>query len=486
MNNGANYKWGKIYHSPCHSDIRTPNQLNTPPVRLWCPFQTKNTKQKRRGANQPKWISLNQTCPINLLPDGSADAFSSSNTIRASISKRTEATLNAILNSNPKANSESNPDNAHRSTLLQAGRFWQWLCEGVNEHLSSRYIAQVNLSICSHVCSKIVLGRNVCNFSSVVDSVPDAHDEWLWIREHMRDSRDAELVQERRDLCETHAAYSKGLVVGIRHGLGSRLLFSRSPVNRSSESDYQTTWPFIVIRASSIVRIEITSMCTVSFSSECSPKRCSECSSRCSSRCSSKMQLPVLHAIKVLKHALGSYHMLIAQVVMVPAENSDGICNIGPSGSHRIHEASDHRLVYGWITGFFIGLPLVKLHRHWRGNWSGFIHSELRQDCPNIAVLMNVDRVMLPIAFDVHAEIDGDTLEITHLEPLLLLARDLPNQALVSHDVEMINVQNDCGNDYVLILIVEHEQSSVHTWCHETNWDHEILGCAVPNARWLF
>jgi len=28
MTNGANYKWGKLHHSPWHSDIRTSNQLN--------------------------------------------------------------------------------------------------------------------------------------------------------------------------------------------------------------------------------------------------------------------------------------------------------------------------------------------------------------------------------------------------------------------------------------------------------------------------
>jgi len=65
---------------------------------------------------------------------------------------------------------------------------------------------------------------------------------------------------------------------------------------------------------------------------------------------------------------------------------------------------------------------------------------------------MDVDRVMLPIAFDVHAEIEGDTAEITHPEPLLHLVLDLPNQALLSNDEEMIDVQNDCGNDYAVIL----------------------------------
>jgi hypothetical protein len=28
MTNGANYKRGKLHHSPWHSDIRTSNQLN--------------------------------------------------------------------------------------------------------------------------------------------------------------------------------------------------------------------------------------------------------------------------------------------------------------------------------------------------------------------------------------------------------------------------------------------------------------------------
>ena len=75
----------------------------------------------------------------------------------------------------------------------------------------------------------------------------------------MRGDRDAELVQEMRDLGGSHAAYSEGAVFGIGRGLGSRLLFSRSPVDRSSEGDDQSTCRFIVIRASSIVRIDITS-----------------------------------------------------------------------------------------------------------------------------------------------------------------------------------------------------------------------------------
>jgi len=150
--------------------------------------------------------------------------------------------------------------------------------------------------------------------------------------------------------------------------------------------------------------------------------------------------------------------MLIARAIIVPAEGSDGIYDIGPSTGHHVHEASDHRLVYGRITGFFIWLPLVNLHGHWRGNWSGLVYSELRQDHPNVAGVMDAHCVMLPIVFIVHAEIQGDTPEIIHPEPLLHLVLDLPNQVLVSNDEEIIDVQQDCGTDYtMIILIMEHE-----------------------------
>jgi len=439
-------------------------------------ISNKNRKQRRRGANQTLQISSKQTCPINLVSDGSPNAFSSSDTITVTISERTKAMSKAIPNSNPEAIpeaiTESNSDHSHWSTLLQEGGLQQWLCEAVGEHLSSRYVAQVNLTISSYICSKIVLGHNVCNCSSAVDSVLDARDQWLWIGEHVRDRRDAELIQEMRDLCESHSAYSKGIVFGIGRGLGSWLLFSRSPVDRSSEGDDQSTCQFIVIRASSIVRVDITSKCAVSF--------------QCSSECSSEAQSPVLRAIEVPKHALESYHMLIAWVVIVPDQNSDGICDIGPSGSNRVQNPSDHRLVYGQIAGFFVGLPLVKLHSNWCGNWPGLVHSEPRQDRPNVAVLMDVDRVMLPIAFHVHAEIEGDTPEIMHPEPLLHLFLDLTNQALVSNDKEIIDVQNDCRDDCaVILLVMEHEQSSVDAWCHEPNWDHEVPKSAIPNVRRL-
>jgi hypothetical protein len=98
---------------------------------------------------------------------------------------------------------------------------------------------------------------------------------------------------------------------------------------------------------------------------------------------------------------------------------------------------------------------------------------------------MDVDREILPHVFLIHGEIDGDTPEIMHSEPLLYLNLDLPNQALVRYDEEIIEVPNDCGNDYALILILEHKQSSVDTCCHKLNRDNEILERAIYNARTL-
>jgi len=359
MTNAANYQRGKIHHRPWHSDIPTSNQLNTPPGRLSRSFQTTNSKQWRSGANQTLWIFSKQTCPINLLLNGIPDAISNSNsnTIRTTISERTKASSEAIPDSNPKTISKSNPDHSLCNTLLQEGGLHQWLCETVGKYLSSQYIVQVDLSISRHICSKIVLGCNVCNCGSVVDSVLGDCDQWLWMREHMRDSQDAELDHEMQDLYEFYAAYSEGIVFGIGRGLGSRLLFSRSPVDRSSEGDDQSTHQFVLIRASSIVRIYITLKCAFSCSSECSV-------SKCSSECSFEKQSPVLQAIEVPKQGLQSYHMVIPRVLIVPAENSNGLCNIGPSGCHRVNKESDHQLVYGGIAGFFVGLSLGKLHSH--------------------------------------------------------------------------------------------------------------------------
>jgi len=50
MTNGANYKRGKLHHSPWHSDIRTSNQHNTSPGRLSHPFQTKTLYKREEEA----------------------------------------------------------------------------------------------------------------------------------------------------------------------------------------------------------------------------------------------------------------------------------------------------------------------------------------------------------------------------------------------------------------------------------------------------
>jgi hypothetical protein len=149
MTNGANYKTGKLHHSPWHGDIRTPNQLNTPPGRLSRPFQTKNSKQRRRGGNQTSRISSKQMCLINYLSDGIPDAISMSNanTIPATTSERTVAISDSITDSDPKAIPEAISDHSHRCTLLQEGGLRQWLCEAVDKHLSSRRASQQ--SVCS-------------------------------------------------------------------------------------------------------------------------------------------------------------------------------------------------------------------------------------------------------------------------------------------------------------------------------------------------
>jgi len=350
----ANYNRLNFHHIPWHSDIRTSNQLNTSPGQLSRPFQMTNSNRMRRTTNQISCISSKQTCPINLPSDFNPNSISNSNsdTIPASISEHTEAISKAISNSNPKTISESNHNHSHRRVLLQAGRLRHWLWEPVGEHLSSQYVAQVDLFISSHICSNIVLGCNECNCSSTVHSVLDARDQWLWIGEHVRDSWGAERIQEMRDLCESHAVYSEHVVFGNGRGLGSRLLFSWSAGDCSSEGDKQSTCPFIVMQASSIVRIDIIPKCAFSFSSECT-------FSKCSSECSSETQSPVLRAVEPRKHAVEFYHILIARVMIVPAENSKSVRDIRLRGNHHVHQVSNHRSVYGQIAGSFVGLPYV-------------------------------------------------------------------------------------------------------------------------------
>jgi hypothetical protein len=72
---------------------------------------------------------------------------------------------------------------------------------------------------------------------------------------------------------------------------------------------------------------------------------------------------------------------------------------------------------------------------------------------------MDADHMMLLIEFDVHGEIEGHTPEIMHPESLLSLIVDLPSQALISNDMEIIEVHNNRCNDF-LILVMKHQQSS--------------------------
>jgi hypothetical protein len=49
----------------------------------------------------------------------------------------------------------------------------------------------------------------------------------------------------------------------------------------------------------------------------------------------------VRHVLEVSERNLGSYYMLNASLVIVPAENSDGLCRIGPKAGHQVHKLSD-------------------------------------------------------------------------------------------------------------------------------------------------
>ena len=82
---------------------------------------------------------------------------------------------------------------------------------------------------------------------------------------------------------------------------------------------------------------------------------------------------------------------------------------------------------------------------------------------------MDVNRLMLLSWFAIHAEIEGATPRIMHAEPLLHLVLDLRNQALISIEKKIIYVQNDCGDDCALILIMEHKQSSIDMCCRKCN-----------------
>jgi hypothetical protein len=55
------------------------------------------------------------------------------------------------------------------------------------------------------------------------------------------------------------------------------------------------------------------------------------------------MQTPVLRDIEVPKHTLESYHRLIARVVILWAEDSEDIYDIGPTGDYIQFKGFDDR-----------------------------------------------------------------------------------------------------------------------------------------------
>jgi hypothetical protein len=78
------------------------------------------------------------------------------------------------------------------------------------------------------------------------------------------------------------------------------------------------------------------------------------------------------------------------------------------------------------MTGFLIRLPLLTVHHCWCGNWLELIHSELRQASPNVAVLIDVDLIMLLIELNVPDEIDENSPKTMYPELLLGLFLDQP------------------------------------------------------------
>jgi hypothetical protein len=64
---------------------------------------------------------------------------------------------------------------------------------------------------------------------------------------------------------------------------------------------------------------------------------------------------------------------------------------------------------------------------------------------------MDVNSVMLPNVFDLHAKFEDDILEIMYLETHHHLMVDLRNQALISDDEEIFDKPNDCGINCALM-----------------------------------
>ena len=132
-------------------------------------------KEKRRGANRALCFSTEYICLIKVLSNGILDAIFHLNlcTIPMTISEHIKAISEANPNYNSKYICQSNSDCSHCQTLLLEGGLLQRLWEAVSKHLSSWYVAQLDLSISSHICCKKALYHKVCNCGSMDHSVPD-------------------------------------------------------------------------------------------------------------------------------------------------------------------------------------------------------------------------------------------------------------------------------------------------------------------------
>jgi len=227
------------------------------------------------------------------------------------------------------------------------------------------------------------------------------------------------------DLSQSKAANSKNVAFSTGYGLGCQLLLSQSPIDHFFRADDQPTHWFIVIWASSLVQMEISSDCTFSCT------------------CCWKMHTPILHAIEWQNHTHESYQILTALVLNLSAERSNGICNIWASGNLCQYQNSNHQLVNGRITGLFLGHPLMNLHHQSHGNWSRVIMATLYHHRPKVALLIDTDHIILLIAFDYHTEIEEDPPEIAHVESLFQLILYLVNQTMISSDDEVIEIPND-------------------------------------------
>jgi hypothetical protein len=148
----------------------------------------------------------------------------------------------------------------------------------------------------------------------------------------------------------------------------------------------------------------------------------------------------MLGAIQISKYSLHSYNTLLAGIMAVPAENTDSVCDIGLSCSHRIYKSPNHCLLEILIAGFFIWCELVKLCRNWGCDWFHLIHAKLLYNHHDVSMLVDIDWADIAIALDIHAEIERNRAKDVHLESSLHRLLDVNNQVGGGKDEQIVNV----------------------------------------------